>query len=160
MYDTAEAVEECVGENMNKFMELAKTYVGTPHINGGDVKGAGLDCCTLVTNFYAELGYKKIAVRFGYSGDWYCQRHCKEILLPYLQQYFMRAKRLEAGDLLSFRWGRSQYAHLAIYLGDGKVLHCDADDGTVITDIYDLKFTDALGKSRITGYWRFKDGLF
>lgn len=144
---------------MNRYMELAKTYVGTPHINGGDVKGAGLDCCTLVTNFYAELGYEKIPVEFGYSGDWYCQKHCKELLLPYLAKYFARVQKLQTGDLISYRWGHSKYAHLAIYLGGGKLLHCDADDGTVITDMDEPKFYDALGRSRTTGYWRFDYGL-
>lgn len=144
---------------MKKFLDLAKTYVGTPHINGGDVKGAGLDCCTLVTNFYADLGRKKIRVKFGYSGDWYCRRNCEEILLPYLGKYFIRVFRLRAGDLISYRWGYSNYAHLAIYLGQRLVLHCDADEGVNITDIDDTKFFDARGKSRITGYWRLNDGL-
>lgn len=100
----------------DKLIELAKTYIGTPHINGGDIKGAGLDCCTLVTNFYAELGYKKIPVSFGYSADWYCRRNCKEILLPYLEKYFDKVASLLPGDLVSYRWGYSSYAHLSIYL--------------------------------------------
>ena len=137
--------------------ELAKTYLDTPHVNGGDIKGAGLDCCTLVTNYYAELGHKKIEVIFGYSADWYCQRGCKEILLPYLGKHFEQVENLCPGDLISYRWGHSKYAHLAIYLGNMLVLHCDADDGTTITDIDAPKFYDALGKSRITGYWRLKE---
>ena len=145
---------------MNKLLDLAKTYVGTPHINGGDVKGAGLDCCTLVTNFYAELGHKKIKVKFGYSADWYCQKGCKELLLPYLEKHFVRTACLMPGYLVSYRWGHSKYAHLAIYLGKGMLLYCDADDGCCITGADEPKFWDALGRSRITGYWRLKDGLF
>lgn len=144
----------------DKLIELAKTYIGTPHINGGDIKGAGLDCCTLVTNFYAELGYKKIPVSFGYSADWYCRRKCKEILLPYLEKYFDKVASLLPGDLVSYRWGYSSYAHLSIYLGNRKFAHCDADDGCCITGADEPKFWDALGRSRITGYWRLKDGLF
>ena len=159
MYDSTQTIEECAGEDMNKLLDLAKTYVGTPHINGGDVKGAGLDCCTLVTNFYAELGHKKIKVKFGYSADWYCQKDCEELLLPYLEKHFVRTKCLMPGYLVSYRWGHSKYAHLAIYLGKGMLLHCDADDGTSITNIDDPKFTDALGKSRITGFWRPKHGV-
>lgn len=144
----------------DKLIELAKTYIGTPHINGGDIKGAGLDCCTLVTNFYAELGCTKIPVDFGYSADWYCRRKCKEILLPYLEKYFDKVTSLRPGDLVSYRWGYSSYAHLSIYLGNRKFVHCDADDGCCITDAAEPKFWDALGRSRITGYWRLKDGIF
>ena len=140
-------------------MDIAKTYIGTPHINGGDIKGAGLDCCTLVTHLYADLGYGKIPVTFGYSGDWYCQKGCTELLLPYLEKYFTRVESLTPGDLISYRWGHSKYAHLAVYLGGGKVIHCDADDGTDIVEIDNHKFFDALGKSRATGYWRLKHGL-
>lgn len=138
-------------------MDIARTYVGTPHINGGDVKGAGLDCCTLVTNLYADLGYEKIPIKFGYSGDWYCQKHCTELLLPYLEKYCDKTQELRPGDLVSYRWGRSSYAHLAVYLGDNLVIHCDADDGTNITEISNPKFYDYRGQSRATGYWRLKD---
>lgn len=140
-------------------MDIAKTYVGTPHINGGDIKGAGLDCCTLVTNLYAELGYRKIPMTCGYSADWCCRKDCKELILPYLKRYCEKVASLEPGDLISYRWGHSSYAHLAVYLGDGKVIHSDADNGADITDIDDYKFFDARGKSRATGYWRLKHEL-
>ena len=79
--------------------------------------------------------------------------------MPYLEKRFVRTKCLMPGYLVSYRWGHSKYAHLAIYLGKGMLLHCDADDGTTITNIDDPKFTDALGKSRITGFWRPKHGV-
>lgn len=65
----------------NKLYETALSYVGTPHINGANVKGAGLDCCTLITNIYKEMGWADIPMEFGYSGDWYCQKNVKNLCL-------------------------------------------------------------------------------
>ncbi len=143
---------------MSKLAEIAKTYVGTPHINGGNVKGAGLDCCTLITNIYKEMGWADVIMQFGYSGDWYCQKEHREYVLAYLVKYCDKVDTLAEGDLISYRWGRSDFAHIAIYLGDSRIIHCDADDGVEITDVLDPKLVDAKGQSRATGYWRLKHG--
>ncbi len=134
--------------------EKAREYIGTPWINGGNIKGAGLDCSTLPANLFHELGYGNFEVAFGYSGDWFCKRDCQEILLPYLERYCERIEELEPGDIISYRWGRAQYAHLAIYLGDNRVLHCQALSGVEIANISAPYFFDAKGVSRQTGYWR------
>ncbi len=136
--------------------ELALTYVGTPWINGGYIKGAGLDCSTLPAHFFRELGYGDFEICFGYSGDWYCKRECEEKLLPYLEKYGTRIEEadLEPGDVISYRWARARYAHLAIYLGDRRVLHCRAQTGVEITDIDAPYFFDKKGESRVTGFWR------
>lgn len=139
-----------------KLNEVAKTFIGTPHINGGNIKGSGLDCCTLPALIYKEILGFQAEINFGYSGDWYCKKHCKEILLPYLEKYCERVQELEAGDTISYSWGRAKYAHLAVYLGDRKVIHCSADFGTEITDLDNPVFFDAKGESRITGIWRLK----
>lgn len=135
---------------------LALSYVGTPHVNGGNIKGAGLDCCTLPANFLYEAGEAKIDIVFGYSYDWYCKRDCEEILLPYLEKYFERVSDLKEGDIISYRWGRANYAHLAINLGDNMLLHCRATHGVEISESNAPCFYDAMGRSRVTGYWRIK----
>ena len=135
---------------------LAKTYIGTPHVNGGRIKGAGLDCSTLPAEFFQELGHTEFAIEPGYSGDWFCKKNCEEILLPYLQKHCDMVDSLEPGDVISYRWGRAQYAHFAVYLGDDKVLHCQARNGVEITEISSPYFFDKHGVTRITGYWRLK----
>lgn len=136
---------------MTDLYRIAQTYKGTPHINGGDIKGAGLDCCTLITHLIAEHKGVNIPVEFGYSGDWFCRKNCREILLPYLERHFERVAALEPGDVISYKWGRSQYAHLAMYLGNNLVIHCKAEEGVEITDINNPLFND-----RTTGVWRLK----
>ena len=144
----------------NKLYETALSYVGTPHINGANVKGAGLDCCTLITNIYKEMGWADIPMEFGYSGDWYCQKDCKELVLAYLTKYCYEVDELQPGDVISYRWGHSNYAHLSMYIGNGCIIHCSADNGTCITDLDDPLLLDAKGRSRATGFWRLKDGTF
>ena len=68
-----------------------------------------------------------------------------------------RIRKLQPGDIISYRWGRAKYAHLAIYLGDKRILHCQARNGVEITDIDAPYLFDAKGKSRVTGYWRVKE---
>ena len=136
--------------------KIAKSFLNTPHVNGGNIKGAGLDCCTLPAHIFNEMGLGHFEIVFGYSGDWFCQKNCEEILLPYLEKYCDRCNSLEVGDVISYRWGRAQYAHLAVYIGDKRVIHCMADTGTEITDITDPRFFDAKGHTRVTGFWRLK----
>lgn len=140
----------------NELKELALSYVGTPHINGGNIKGAGLDCCTLPANFFQEAGLGEFEINFGYSADWFCKKPCEEILLPYLEKYCQRVEDPRVGDVISYRWGRAEYAHLAVYLGDNLVLHCKAANGVEITETDAPCFYDSKGRSRVSGYWRLK----
>ena len=135
---------------------IAKSFLGTPHVNGGNIKGAGLDCCTLPAQIFQELDHKEFEILFRYSGDWYCKKDCDELLLPYLEKYCDRVDELQPGDVISYRWARAQYAHLAVYLGDNKLVHCQARVGVEITDVWNPYFYDAKGNSRVTGYWRLK----
>ena len=139
-----------------KLKQVALTYIGTPHINGGNIKGAGMDCCTLPASIYHEVLGFNAEINFGYSGDWYLRKHCEEILLPYLEKYCEKVMTLEPGDTISFRFGHAFYAHLAVYLGDNVVIHCSADFGTEVTDLNNPVFYDGAGRSRISGYWRLK----
>lgn len=136
---------------MNDFYKTALTYLGTPHINGGNIKGAGLDCCTLIAAMAKETKDRDVHIEFGYSGDWFCKKECKEILLPYLEDYCYRVAELKPGDIISYKWGRAQYAHLSMYLGNGLVIHSRAEHGTEITERSNPIFFN-----RETGIWRLK----
>lgn len=142
---------------MDKLNQIAATYIGTPHINGGQIKGVGLDCCTLMSAIYKEIGVD-IPVATGYSADWFCRRGC-ELIKPYLDEHFDKVEELQPGDLVSFSYGRAKFAHLAMYLGGGRLIHCGADQGVELTDFNNPSFFKA-GISRIAGYWRLKNGLF
>jgi len=135
---------------------VAMSYIGTPHINGGNIKGAGLDCCTLIAQIYKEWLGVDIPIEFGYSADWFCRRDCEEILLPYLEKYFEQINTIEPGDIISYRWGHAKYAHLAMYIESNTVVHCQADVGVEFTDLDNPYFISGR-KSRATGIWRLRN---
>lgn len=143
-----------------KLISVAKSFCGTPHHNGGMVKGIGLDCCTFPVLLFKELGVANIEVTTGYSADWFCSNVGGELLEPYLDQYFIRVENLLPGDVISYRWGRSQWAHIAVYLGEVNdremVVHCSADDGVCFAERGSCCFIDKKGESRETGFWRLK----
>lgn len=141
---------------MSRIIDVARSYCNTPHINGAQIKGAGCDCCTLPVMIYKELGLADIPIKKGYPADWFCQKDCKEILLPYLEKYFYRVEEIKELDLVSYSWGRSSYAHISMYLGNGLYIHASADAGAEIVDENEPYFYDAKGRSRVTGIWRLK----
>lgn len=140
--------------------DIALSYLHTPHMNGTAMKGAGVDCCTLIMLILQEAGYGTIPITFGYSQDWFIKKDCEELILPYLIRYFdlIDDGSIKDGDILSYRWGRSEYAHLSMVIDAERqlVIHCDADAGVEITEMSDTKFKDKANQSRLTGVWRLK----
>ena len=147
--------------NREQLVEVSRSFLGTPHLNGGTVKGIGLDCCTFPAMLYRELGAAEIHVNTGYSGDWFCSATGGELLRPYLDRYFLPVAELQPGDLISYRWGRSRWAHVSVYLGlfygREMVVHCSAADGVCLAGRQSCCFTDRRGMSRETGFWRLKN---
>lgn len=135
--------------------DKAFSYLGTPHVNGGNIRGAGVDCCTLITGIYRDAGIIDIDFERDYPVDWFCRRDCKELILPHLERHFERVQDLKVGDVISFSWGRSKYAHLALYLGDNTVIHSVAGEGVELTDLENPYFYYSRG-TRATAVWRLK----
>lgn len=144
---------------MSKLKSVALSYIGTPHINGGNVKGenGGLDCCTLITQILKEMGHGEICISFGYSADWFCKKDTEELMLPYLEKYFDKVNRLKVGDVITYRWGRAEYAHISMMIARRMVIHCDASCGVEAIEADNPKFYDRVGNTRISGFWRLKD---
>jgi len=96
----------------------AKTYLGVPYVWGGESR-SGIDCSGLVQASYHKLGIDlpRIAADQAHEGT----------EVPSLAQ-------AQPGDLLTF--GNPAY-HIAIYLGDNKLIESPEPGKTVhITDVY------------------------
>ena len=133
------------------YIEHLDEWLKCKHQNGTSVRGVACDCTGLVTGIYAEKGIN-ITVNLNYGAFWYMKKGCEELLLPYLEKYCNKVDELQEGDCISYKFGRSKYAHLSIYLGDGKIIHCNADFGVEIINKGELA-------DRETGFWRLKDGF-
>lgn len=131
------------------YIKSLNEWLKCKHQNGTNMRGVACDCTGLITGIYADKGII-IPVDFNYDAFWYMRKGCKELMLPYLEKHFERVSTLDEGDCITYRFGRAQYAHIAMYLGEGKIIHCNADFGVEIINKEEL--TD-----RESGYWRLKN---
>ena len=96
--------------------DFAVQFVGNPYVWGGTSLTNGADCSGFVMSVFANFGYELPRVAAA--------------------QYSASQKRdlsqMEVGDLVFYGSGIS---HVALYIGDGKVVHAlNSNKGIVITD--------------------------
>lgn len=51
---------------------MARTFLETPYVLGGRVKGAGVDCATLIGCYLEECGFCNREELGVYGHDWFC----------------------------------------------------------------------------------------
>ena len=102
--------------NRQAVADFAVQFVGNPYVWGGTSLTNGADCSGFVMSVFANFGYE-----------------LPRVAAP---QYSASQKRdlsqMEVGDLVFYGSGIS---HVALYIGDGKVVHAlNSNKGIVITD--------------------------
>lgn len=134
----------------------ARTWLGTPHVNMAKVKGVGVDCGMLLIGVLEGARIIKTdTINIApYSNMWHLS-HSEEWFLRYVQKYCNEVTDLQIGDFLLYKYGRC-ISHAAIYIGQDKVIHALIDQGVVITEMSDVMFYDANGRSRLRGAYRFR----
>ena len=130
-----------------KIAKAAESYIGTPHVNGAKVKGAGIDCGMLLIASLEDAGIiKKDSIKIApYSNEWHLH-HSDEWFLSYVRKYCKKAA-VEYGRCIS---------HAGVYIGDGIIVHAVVDEGVIMSNINEIMFLDAHGHSRLRGVYRFK----
>jgi peptidoglycan endopeptidase LytE len=101
-------------------LATAKRYVGTRYRYGGESPTTGFDCSGLVHYVFARHGVElprtsRLQARAGEA-------------LP------LAVEALQPGDLLLFASSGTRVNHVAIYLGDNRILHSSAGAGGVVYD--------------------------
>lgn len=98
----------------------AEEMIGTPFHAQQSVKGVGTDCIGVLKHIARSNGFK-FRDRHAYS-----MRPTGE-LQPVLEEYLDRVEgEMMDGDVLLMRWAGMQPHHVAIYAGDGKIIHAYA----------------------------------
>ena len=98
-------------------VNFALQFVGNPYVYGGTSFTNGADCSGFVMSVFKEFGYDLPRV----AAAQYESSQKKDI------------SQLETGDLVFY--GAGGINHVALYIGDGKVVHAlNSNKGIVITD--------------------------
>lgn len=141
-----------------KIAAAARTWLGTPHVNQARVKGIGVDCGMLLIGALEDAGLiDKGAIKIApYSNEWHLH-HSEEWFLSYVKKYCIPVTETDMaiGDFLMYQFGRC-VSHGGIYIGDNQIIHAVVDQGVILSDLNDVMFLDAHGRSRLRGIYRFK----
>lgn len=115
----ASASSDATGATGADAVEAAKKYLGVPYQWGGTDPAKGLDCSGLVQRVYRELGVELPRVSYDQAKAGTAVASLADA---------------RPGDLIAFG---SPVNHIAIYVGDGKILHAPRTGDVVkISDIH------------------------
>lgn len=142
-----------------KIAAAALAWLGTPHVNGARVKGHGIDCaklCMAATEDAGLMEYDTIQTG-AYSNEWHLHQN-GEKMLGYFQKYCSPVDTMRAGDFLLYQYGRC-VSHAGVYIGNNTICHSLVGHGVILSDVNDVMFLDAKGRSRLRGVYRYNGGI-
>lgn len=119
---------------MNRVVEIARGWIGTPYLHQASCRGAGADCLGLVRGVWRELvGAEPIAVP-AYTPDWSEARR-EEALWEAARRHLVPQEAAGPGDVLLFRMRDGSVAkHLGILTEGGdapRFVHAYSGHGVV-----------------------------
>ena len=115
--EDARKAEQARVEHRENIAQFAVQFVGNPYVYGGTSLTNGADCSGFVMSVFKEFGYDLPRV----AAAQYEASQKKDI------------SQMETGDLVFY--GAGGINHVALYIGDGKVVHAlNSNKGIVITD--------------------------
>lgn len=121
------AAEAARLEKRQGIVDFALQFVGNPYVYGGTSLTNGADCSGFVMSVFAEFGYELPRVAAAQ-----CSASEKKSVAD-----------IEAGDLVFY--GEGCIDHVALYIGDGKIVHAStAATGIKVSD-YDYRTPAAVG---------------
>lgn len=121
------AAEAARLEMRQGIVDFALQFVGNPYVYGGTSLTNGADCSGFVMSVFAEFGYELPRVAAAQ-----CAASEKKSVAD-----------IEAGDLVFY--GEGCIDHVALYIGDGKIVHAStAATGIKVSD-YDYRAPAAVG---------------
>lgn len=128
MTETAEAEEVLSEEELRQqIVDFALQFEGNPYVYGGTSLTNGADCSGFVMSVFAQFGYELPRVAAAQ-----CAASEKKDVSD-----------IEAGDLVFY--GDGGIDHVALYIGDGKIVHAStAATGIKVSD-YNYRAPAAVG---------------
>ncbi len=127
----------------------AYTWMGTPYVHMGRIKGVGVDCAQILIATYSGVGLIEAFVPDTYTHDWYMHRD-EDLYLAYLMAHAVKTDDPQPGDISAYRFGRTT-SHAGIITEPGYMIHAYRPFGKV--DRTELRSLEA----RHTGYWTLRE---
>lgn len=120
-------------EQRDRVDEVARTWLGTPFHDHGEVKGAGCDCATLLKAVYVEAGVLA-PFDIGYYSPQFFQHSKEERYLGWVLKYAseIRKEQVSYGDVVLYKIGHV-FAHGALVLKPGwpNIIHAHSPSRVV-----------------------------
>lgn len=113
----------------------ARSWIGTPYLHQGSLKGVGCDCLGLVRGVWRAIYGCEPEAAPPYAADW-AEACGGEALAEAATRHLLplRPHVFEPGDLILFRWRDGLIAkHAAIATPPNSMVH--AHDGAAVTEI-------------------------
>jgi len=128
--ETAEVQIPASGNVRSDIVDFAMQYVGYPYVHGGNSLETGTDCSGFTSLVYAQFGYGLSRTPAGQlSGNG------RSISLDEAQP----------GDIICY--GKSKCTHVAIYIGNGQIVHAANPRKGVV--VYSVGYDNILGVKNV-----------
>lgn len=114
-----ENLDPTVSQTAVNLINTAMEYLGCPYVYGGNSLTSGIDCSGFVKQIFAKYGYS----------------------LPRTSSQYVNVgtqvplDQIKPGDILIYRYG-SRIGHVAIYIGNGQIIHAANDKNGVCIGNY------------------------
>lgn len=131
-------------EERQKVLDIAKTFLRTPYHHMGKVKGAGVDCLTLLSCIFEESGLIPTIDIPYYPQDWHLHRS-EERYLKGLLKYTKEIEVPKPGDIALWKFGKC-YSHGAIVVEWPLVIHSYTKVGCTYEDANASLFLKIVGE--------------
>ena len=106
-----------------EFIALARTWIDTPCLPSGAIKGVGASCGGLFLGIFREAGLDRLASLFAaYEG--FSRPPERRVLMGHLREAFDKTRAPEPADVLMIAFENGQ-AHMGLLTEPGRVLHAD-----------------------------------
>ena len=126
-YGNTRSLPKITGKNGESIVSIAESMLGVPYVFAGS-SSSGIDCSGLVMYCYAQVG---VSLPHGATQIWLHSG----VSVP--------RSDIQPGDVICYDYG-SYCGHVAIYVGDGQVIHASSTRGRVCYGNVDMMSIKAI----------------
>lgn len=128
------------------YVKAALEYLGTPYHHGGQVKGVGVDCSTLLLCAAKDSGLIEKFDLPPYPPHWHLHRGGEKLLAVLTKLCVEVPHPALPGDIIVWKFGRS-FSHAAIVIQWPQIVHCYIGKTCCLDDATANKMLSVIGEA-------------